>query len=118
MARPPVHRLVRALNLRPHPEGGYYRETWRAAGRIHHTALTRGYRGPRPYVTSILFMLPAGTVSRWHRVRSDELWCWQGGGAIDLVVIASRGRVQRVRIGSGRRAHLQFVVPGGRWFAA
>jgi len=55
-----VRALVRALRLRPHPEGGFYRETWRAHGRIPRRALAPAYAGPRRYATSILYLLPAG----------------------------------------------------------
>ncbi len=114
----PVRRLVRSLGLKPHPEGGFYRETWRSAGSIPGSGLPARYRGSRSYATAILFLLPAGSVSRWHRVASDELWCWQGGGPVDLAELDGRGMIRRVRIGSGHGAVLQHVVPAGRWFAA
>jgi hypothetical protein len=115
-----VRALVRALGLRPHPEGGFYRETWRSAGRIPRHALPRRYGGGRRFATSILFLLPAGSVSRWHRVRSDETWYHQLGGSLELVEIARGGRWRRTVLGPcpARGHRFQHTVPGGTWFAA
>lgn len=110
---PTVRGLIRSLRLQPHPEGGFFRESWRSP----RTARFPGYAGRRSYATAIVFLIPAGTVSRWHRVASDELWCWQGGGNIELAELI-RGRVRITRIGAGRGSVLQHVVPGGYWFAA
>ena len=70
--------LVEALGLAPHPEGGWYRETWRAPGVVTTPA------GDRSPATCISFLLEAGQSSRWHRVRSGEMWLWQGGGPLVL----------------------------------
>jgi predicted cupin superfamily sugar epimerase len=67
---PRASELIGLLNLEPHPEGGYYREIWRSG---LETVPADG-RGTRPALTLIHFLLPAGAVSRWHRVRSDEVW--------------------------------------------
>ena len=114
-----VRALVHALRLRPHPEGGFYRETWRARGRIPRRALPRAYAGPRRYATSILYLLPAGAVSRWHRVRSDELWCFHLGGPV-AILERTRTGVRRTVLGPapGRGHRLQHVVRGGTWFSA
>jgi predicted cupin superfamily sugar epimerase len=69
-----------ALDLAPHPEGGWFRETWR------HDASTETPRGPRSLVTCVSFLLQPGERSAWHRVTSDELWLWQGGGPMLLTV--------------------------------
>jgi uncharacterized protein len=69
-----------ALGMRPHPEGGWYRETFRSA-----TSLSTP-RGERSLATCVSFLLRPGERSRWHRVASDELWLWQGGGPVRLTV--------------------------------
>ncbi len=74
----PPHPLIAALRLEPHPEGGWYRETWRAPVEV------AAHGGTRAVATSILFLLLPGERSRWHRVRSDEMWFWQGGGPLRL----------------------------------
>lgn len=69
-----------ALGLQPHPEGGWFRETWR------HDQSTETPRGRRPLMTCISFLLRPGEQSAWHRVSSAELWLWQGGGPLLLTV--------------------------------
>lgn len=64
------------LGMRPHPEGGWYRETWR------HPQLIDTPNGARHLATCVSFLLGPGQVSAWHRVRSPELWLWQGGGPV------------------------------------
>ena len=68
--------LAAALDLAPHPEGGWYRRTWTSA------VLVDTPSGPRPSATAVLYLLDG--VSRWHRVRSAELWCWHRGSAVEL----------------------------------
>jgi len=68
------------LDLAPHPEGGWYRETWRAGPESE----PDGYPGPRAAATVIYFLLRPGEESRWHRVRSDEVWLWHSGGPLTL----------------------------------
>ncbi len=72
--------LARQLDLRPHPEGGWFRETWRSPVSFR----PDGYDGPRCAATSIYYLLQPGEESRWHLVRSDELWFWHCGGPLAL----------------------------------
>ena len=78
-----VAELIRSLSLTPHPEGGHYREIWRSSERV---APADG-RGGRSALTAIYFLLPAGAVSRWHRVRSDELWQHVEGAPLELALV-------------------------------
>lgn len=103
--------LIAALGLTPHPEGGWYRETHRSGP---------GADG-RSAVTAIHFLLEEGQASHWHRVDADEIWCWHGGAALELLVAAGdAGPVRTVRLGgdvlAGEAVH--FVVPAGQWQAA
>lgn len=70
----------KALDMQPHPEGGWFRETWR------HPSTVSTERGERSLVTCVSFLLLPGDRSAWHRVRSAELWLWQGGGSVLLTV--------------------------------
>lgn len=109
-----VAQLVAQLQLAPHPEGGWYRETFRSAHRVHRAA--DGVE--RSGLTSIDFLLAAGQVSRWHRVASDEAWHHHEGGLLELLVLPPGGSVlQRIVLGAaaGRWAH---VVPAHCWQAA
>ena len=78
-ARPPT---ADALGLIPHPEGGWFRETWRAEP----SWTPAGYPGRRSAATAIYFLLPAGAESCWHAVRSDEVWLWHSGGPLALLL--------------------------------
>lgn len=79
--------LVNQLGLARHPEGGWYRETWRGAA----FAAGRGAPGAdgRAVGTAILFLLHAGEASHWHTVDAAELWFWQGGDPLELRLAAS-----------------------------
>ena len=105
--------LVRDLQLLPHPEGGFYRETYRAAPPPG---------GGRAAATMIYFLLPAGQVSRLHRIDADEGWHHYLGGALEIYELdeADPGRPQVTRL--GKQLALgevpQHVVPAGRWFGA
>ena len=81
MDQRPRPRTAELLNLAPHPEGGWYRETWRAAPSWQ----PDGYPGPRAAATGIYFLLAPGEESAWHRVRSDEVWLWHSGGPLLLL---------------------------------
>ena len=102
--------VIAALNLRPHPEGGWFTETWRApaSGRA------------RPSSSAILYLLAAGERSHWHRVDADEIWQFAAGEPLELSVWAGAGPVERHRLGSDVRAGdaPQVVVPAGAWQAA
>lgn len=113
------HPLVDELGLAPHPEGGWYRQTWRSGVLIH----PDGYPGPRAAATGIHFLLAAGEASRWHRVASDELWLWQGLGPLRLWLGGSGPapageRAEVVGPDPAAGHALQALVPAGTWQAA
>ncbi len=100
-----------AFGMAPHPEGGWYRETWRH-GRSIDTP-----RGPRPLATSVAFLLRPGERSAWHRVASAELWLWQGGGPVRLTLGGSGPAPEAdaaVELGPGG----QHLVPADVWQTA
>ncbi len=102
--------VIRLLDLRPHPEGGHYRETFRDREQAE--------RG-RAASTAIYFLLAAGERSHWHRIDAVEVWHWYAGAALALHV-AEGGPAKTVRLGSdlagGERP--QAAVPAGVWQAA
>ena len=111
-----IETIVRSLGLAPHPEGGFYRETFRAPlvlGGLPHGA-------PRRASTAIYFLLPAGDFSAFHRVRSDEVWHHYGGDPVALHVIGEDGAYEARRLGRDLAAGEtpQLVVPAGAWQAA
>ena len=114
-------RTAELFDLTPHPEGGWYRETWRAGPE----SVPDGYPGPRSAATGIYFLLCPGEESRWHRVRSDEVWLWHSGGPLTLLTGGSGDRplgkqADRVTLGPGFADGQvpQHVIPGGTWQAA
>jgi len=114
-----VQALIDRLDLDPHPEGGWYRETWRSPIGLEPEALPPGYRGRRAMLTSIYYLLPTGACSALHRVRSEELWLHHQGDDIELGIGATKAAAndpaRAVRMGQGEEASLQAIVPAGEW---
>lgn len=115
-----VAEIAKAYGLQPHPEGGYFKESYRSPGHIPASALPKGFAGERSYSTAIYFLLPRGARSRLHRIKSDEVWHFYLGGPLTLVQLFPSGRVETVVMGhdvaAGQR--VQHVVPAGCWFGA
>jgi predicted cupin superfamily sugar epimerase len=111
-----VEELIRTLALAPHPEGGYYREIWRGESRVQPC----DDRGTRAALTSIYFLLPSGAISRWHRVRSDEIWHHYEGAPLELLLVAPDAlRLERRRLGPLAPEQAPVCcVPAGWWQAA
>jgi uncharacterized protein len=103
--------IIRLLDLKPHPEGGHFRETFRD---------TRQVEGNRAASTAIYFLLARSERSHWHRVDAVEIWHWHAGAPLELEITQSEGRIERVTLGndlvSGQRP--QAVVPAHVWQAA
>lgn len=112
--------IVDALDLKPHPEGGFYKETYRSQGEINLDALGEQYSGKRNYSTCIYFMLTSGNFSAFHRIKQDEIWHFYEGSPISLHTISKEGNYQKNKIGNNldKGEVPQYVVPGGDWFAA
>jgi hypothetical protein len=116
-----VTQWVEYLGLEPHPEGGYFRETYRAAGSIPNSALPGNFRGgDRNYSTAIYFLLQSGQISALHRIQSDEVWHFYTGSGLTVVVISEDGSRQDLQLGSDLTQGQQFQawVPAGVWFGA
>ncbi len=102
--------VIRLLELKPHPEGGHFREAFRDVRQVG---------GGRAASTAIYFLLARGERSHWHRVDAVEVWHWYAGAPLTLE-IASQGRVEAVTLGSDVVAgeHPQAAVPAHAWQAA
>ena len=103
--------VIALLGLQPHPEGGFYRETFRDP---------KTGAGGRASSTAIYFLLPAGVRSRWHRVDAAEIWHFYAGAALDLLIADPPGSRTQIRLGAdlanGERP--QGIVPAHCWQAA
>ena len=110
-----VAALVQSLALIPHPEGGYYREVYRSPLMVQPS----DGRDARPALTTIYFLLPAGSASRWHRVQSDEVWHFYEGAPLDLWT-ASPGvaEVERQRLGSFEAGQQPVITVSAGWWQA
>ena len=110
---------IERLDLQPHPEGGYYRETYRAPFMLPQSVLP-GYRGDRAASTAIYFLLEENQFSAFHRIRSDEMWHFYAGSALIVHVITPASEYREFLLGSNteRREEFQAVVPAGCWFGS
>jgi uncharacterized protein len=108
--------LIEQLQLEPHPEGGYYRELYRSVIQVE----PGDGRAPRSALTTILYLLTQGDFSRWHRVRSEEVWHLCEGGPLELLLTPPElQRVERLRLGAvGVESGPVHAVPALWWQAA
>ncbi|MCA9405179.1 MAG: cupin domain-containing protein [Candidatus Omnitrophica bacterium] len=111
---------ISQLQLQPHPEGGYYREVYRAADRVSSAGLPERYKDERALGTSIYFLLKAGEVSKFHRLQSDEIWYFHAGSPVAIHLISPTGEYQKEIVGLeiAEGQSLQVIIPHGHWFAA
>ena len=117
---PAALRLIARLGLEPHPEGGFYCETYRSEelvqrGRIDVRAVERAA------ATAIYYLLADDAYSAWHRIQSDELWHFHAGDSLNVHVLEADGTVRTHQLGhtaDDAMAVYQAVVPAGRWFGA
>ena len=102
--------LIRLLELRPHPEGGHYRETFRDS---------RTIEGGRAVSTAIYFLLARGERAHWHRIDAVEAWHWYGGSPL-MLSVAAGGKAETVRLGPdlGAGERPQAIVPAHAWQTA
>jgi predicted cupin superfamily sugar epimerase len=115
-----IENIIKALDLKPHPEGGYYKETYRCVGEIKKENLSADFNGNRNYSTCIYFLLTSDTFSAFHRIRQDEIWHFYDGSPINLHTINTEGIYSLIVIGNEiEKGNIpQYVVPAGVWFAA
>lgn len=111
---------VRKLDLQPHPEGGWFRETWRSTTTIPQSALPAGYPGDRAAGTAIYFVLMPGQQSAWHTVRSSEIWLYHRGAPVRLDLGGDGdvpGEPEPILVGPDTDAgqQPQALVPPGVW---
>ena len=116
IAKDRVTQLIEQLRLQPHPEGGHYREIVRTPAAVQ----PDDGRGSRTALTSIYFLLAAGERSRWHRLRSDEVWHFIEGEPLELFRFTDpKGSVERVVLGPvAEGTQPVATVPAGAWQAA
>ncbi len=107
--------LIEKLRLKAHPEGGYYRETYRSAKQ-----LDLGNNKERNAITAIYYLLRENEKSHFHRIGSDEVWLFHQGETLEISIIHSSGQLEVKHLGScfDFGEELQLIVPANVWFAA
>ena len=106
------------LRLSPHPEGGYYRATYKAELTIAHSALPSRFHGDRSASTAIYFLLEGKDFSAFHRIAADEVWHFYAGSSLVVYVIDGGGQLSELHLGPEAGEDFQGVVRAGCWFAS
>ena len=112
--------LVKQLNLKKHPEGGFFRETYRSKEIIPKKALPKRFNGDRSFSTGIYYLLCKDDFSAFHRIKQDELWHFYGGTSLIIHVIDTEGVYSLVKLGRdlSEGESLQTIINAGCFFAA
>jgi predicted cupin superfamily sugar epimerase len=120
MTRPTAEYWIKQLKLEAHPEGGYFKEVYRAAEFIQKKGLPGRYSGFRSFSTSIYFLLTGDQFSAFHRLKSDEVWHFYQGDPLVIHILTGNGKSLSVHLGPdlSKKQYLQFAIPRGAWFAA
>lgn len=110
---------IERLQLQSHPEGGFYKETYRANGGILSSALPSCFGGNRNFSTAIYFLLRSQDKSHFHRIKSDELWHYHAGTSLSIFVLTDRGLLtHKLGANPDNGESLQIIIPANHWFAA
>jgi predicted cupin superfamily sugar epimerase len=119
MNHQPATYWIEHLKLQPHPEGGFYKETYRASEKIPVDGLPSRFFGPRNLSTAIYFLLRAKDKSLFHRIKSDELWHFHAGDTLNIYVLTDKGLIT-YQLGPNleKGDSLQIVIPANHWFGA
>lgn len=113
-----VEELVQHYHLQPHPEGGYYKETYRSEDKIGSNE--RVFPNGRNYSTAIYFLIEKNNFSAFHRIKSDEIWHFYEGDALEVIEIDTKGNLIRTQVGRDLKngQTFQYTVKAGHWFGS
>ncbi|SIS55887.1 cupin domain-containing protein [Belliella pelovolcani] len=113
MSKRRIEELVAQLDLIPHPEGGFYKEFYRANLGVSTDS------GERSIMTSIYFLLTSENISKFHQIKSDEMWFYHEGSPLTVHVIDSKGQYEKIKVGPvGEKNKPQQLVPAGVIFGS
>jgi predicted cupin superfamily sugar epimerase len=112
--------LVKALDLLPHPEGGFYKETYRSPVKLSPQCLSTDFSGERNIATGIYFLVEKGNFSALHKIKSDETWNFYSGDALEVIEIDEAGNVKTTLIGPDilKGERFQYTVKANTWFGS
>jgi len=109
---PAFEELIKRLDLQPHPEGGWFKETYRCPSSFSGLG---EFPAGRSYATSIYFLITSDSFSALHRIKSDETWHFYDGDPFEIIEIGTDGKLISTCIGKG---NYQYTVPKGHWFGS
>jgi predicted cupin superfamily sugar epimerase len=115
---PKTKQYINKLRLKKHPEGGYYREVYRAGEIISCEHLPKRFKSSRNFSTSIYFLLEGKQFSTFHLLQSDELWHFYDGCDVIIYIINDNGKLSKRKIGRGKNCKFQITIEKNNWFAA
>ena len=115
---PKAKQYIKQLQLKKHPEGGYFREVYRSGELILPGHLPKRYKSSRNFSTSIYFLLEGKQISTFHLLQSDELWHFYDGSSVILYVINQKGELSIKKLGKKKDCELQLTIEKQNWFAA
>jgi predicted cupin superfamily sugar epimerase len=115
----PAEYWIDNLNLKAHPEGGYYKETYRSTETIPTLGLPSRFNAAKNFSTAIYFLLRSQDKSLFHRIKSDELWHYHYGSTLHIYILHET-KVSEFKLGNNIEAgeSLQVVIPANHWFGA
>ncbi|MEJ2193969.1 MAG: cupin domain-containing protein [Ignavibacteriaceae bacterium] len=111
---------IKKLQLKPHPEGGYYKELYRAGELILPDHLPKRFKSSRTFSTSIYFLLEGKQISTFHRLKADELWHFYDGSTLIICIIDESGELRKLKLGSNVEdgEMFQVQIKNNNWFGA
>jgi predicted cupin superfamily sugar epimerase len=114
-----IDQLIQQFKLEPHPEGGWYKQTYKSNEEIVAGALPKRFAGSRSFATAIYFLLEQGNFSGFHRIKSDECWHFYTGDPLFIYIIKQSGELEIISLGNNfeKGQAFQYVVPANCWFA-
>lgn len=115
-----AQQLIQRYGLQPHPEGGWYKETYRSNESLPAAALPARFGGSRAFSTAIYFLLEQNNFSAFHRIKSDECWHFYAGDPLLIYIIQQNDMLDIISLGSDvdKGQLFQYVVPANCWFAS
>jgi predicted cupin superfamily sugar epimerase len=115
-----ANQLIQQYKLQPHPEGGWYKQTYKSNEQIAATALPERFGANRAFSSAIYFLLEQGNFSAFHRIKSDECWHFYAGDPLLIYIIEENGELKIISLANDleKDQSFQYVVPANCWFAS
>ena len=115
-----LNTIIEQFKLEPHPEGGFFKETYRSNGKIPSNALDPDIEGERNYCTGIYFLISSSDFSAFHKINQDEMWHFYEGSPVKIHMLSPNGDYSFAMVGNqyDKGQVPQFTVPAKYWFAA